>query len=124
MSEKYEDSTLLVSFSNEKAKLQRMKKYASELIGFTTGMGFEEYKNNIQVSYACSFAFLQIGTLGNRLPSQLQIKLGIPWRAVTTARNAANHGHSDSHKEIIWFEIEASIPMLILNLEEQIEKME
>jgi len=113
--------SLLFADSDDNGKLLRIKKYAGELIEFTKGMDFEAYQMNMKVNYACTFAFLQIGTLANRLQSEIQQKIGIPWRAVSTARNASVNGHSESHQRIIFSEIEKSIPMLIVNLEELIE---
>jgi len=120
MLENMEEGTLLVSFSDEEAKLKRIKKYASELVRFTDGMNFEAYQNNVQVNYACAFALLQIGAIGNRLDSELQLKLEIPWSAVIAARNAFLHGHTMSHKKIIWDEIQ-KISTLLLRLEELVE---
>jgi uncharacterized protein with HEPN domain len=120
MLENSEDRMLWVSFSDEKNGLQRIKKYASELIQFTRGMDFEEYQKNVQVNYACAFALLQIGTIGNRLASDVQLKLEIPWRAIVAARNASLHGHSHSHKEIIWNEIK-NISTLLLKLDAILE---
>jgi len=122
MLENFENSAMLVSFSDEAGKLSRIKKYASELIEFTKGMDFEAYQKNIQINYACAFALLQIGTIGNRLASEVQLKLEIPWRAIVAARNASVHGHSNSHKAIIWDELK-NIPALILKLDEQISKI-
>jgi len=122
MLENYDDGNLLFSASDEEGKLLRIKKYASELVEFTKGMDFEGYQMNTKANYACAFALLQIGTLANRLQSGIQQQLGIPWRAVSTARNASVNGHTESHQRIIFSEIEKSIPTLLLKLEEQIKE--
>ena len=121
MLEGYDDGSLLFFASDEEGKLLRIKKYASELIEFTKGMDFEAYQMNTKTNYACAFALLQIGTIGNRIASEVQVKLGIPWRAVSTARNASVNGHSESHQRIIFSEIEKNIPALLLKLEEILE---
>jgi uncharacterized protein with HEPN domain len=122
MLETYDEGSLLLSASDEEGKLLRIKKYASELVEFTTGMDFETYQMNTKTNYACAFALLQIGAIGNRIPGEAQVKLGIPWRAVSTARNASVNGHTESHQRIIFSEIEKNIPTLLLKLEEQVKE--
>ena len=121
MLENYDDGNVLFSASDEDGKVLRIKKYASELIEFTKGMDFEAYQMNTKANYACAFALLQIGTLANRLQSERQQELSIPWRAVSTARNASVNGHTESHQRIIFSEIEKSITTLLLKLEEQMK---
>jgi len=121
MLENYDEGNVLFSASDENGKLLRIKKYASELLEFTQGMDFEAYQMNTKTNYACAFALLQIGTLANRLPSDIQQQLSIPWRAVSTARNASVNGHTESHQRIIFSEIEKNIPTLLFKLEEQIK---
>ena len=118
MLENYNEGNLLFSASDEEGKVLRIKKYASELVEFTRGMDFETYQMNTKANYACAFALLQIGTLANRLQSELQQELAIPWRAVSTARNASVNGHTESHQRIIFSEIEKNIPVLLSKLEE------
>jgi|GEM_PF-2311182 len=118
MLENIEEGNLLFSVSDENGKLLRIKKYATELVEFTNEMDFEAYQMNTKTNYACAFALLQIGTLANRLQSEIQQKLGIPWRAVSTARNASINGHTESHQRIIFSEIEKNIPALLGKLEE------
>jgi len=113
-----EKVTLLVSASSEESKLERMKKYALQLVDFTKGIDFEIYQTDIQTSYACTFALLQIGNIGNRLTNETLSQLEIPWQAVTAARGATNNGHSFSHKKSIWNEIDSKLPNLLLTLEE------
>ena len=121
MLESYDDGNLLFSGSDDEGKILRIKKYASELIEFTSGMDFEAYQMNTKVNYACAFALLQIGTLANRLQSELQQQLSIPWRAVSTARNASINGHTESHQRIIFSEIQKNIPILLSKLEEEVK---
>ena len=123
MLEKVDDGSLLFSASDEEGKLLRIKKYAFELIEFTEGMDFEAYQMNTKVNYACAFALLQIGALSNRLQGGAQ-QQSVPWRAVSTARNASVNGHSQSHQKIIFDEIKKSIPILLASLEDQIDAME
>ena len=115
----YSSGNLLFDSTNyEKKKLERVKKYAQQLTIFIEGMDFEAYRDNIQVNYACTFALMQIGTIGNRISNEVLSQLPIPWRAIMSARNASIHGHSTSHKEIIWGEIQKNIPTLIKKLDE------
>jgi len=123
MLENYDDGNLLFSASDEDGKLLRIRKYASELLEFTKKMDFDAYQMNTKTNYACAFALLQIGTLANRLQSNVQQQLHIPWRAVSTARNASVNGHSESHQRIIFNEIQKNIPTLLLKLEEQITEV-
>ena len=118
MSEYTSENLLFDSANYEKKKLERLKKYAQQLIIFTQGMNFETYRDSIQVNYACTFALMQIGTIGNRMSNEVLSQLPIPWRAIISARNASIHGHSTSHKEIIWDEIQKNIPTLIVKLDE------
>jgi len=121
MSEYSNESLLFDSANYEKGKLERIQKYATQLMLFTEGLDFETYRDNIQVNYACTFALMQIGTISNRMSSELQSKLPIPWRAVISARNASVHGHSTSHKQIIWKEIKDNISPLVEKLNEVLE---
>jgi len=115
----YTNENLLHDSANyERKKLERIRKYANQLTIFTSGMDFETYLECLQVNYACTFALMQIGTIGNRMSNEVLSQLPIPWRAVISARNASIHGHSTSHKEIIWREIRQNIPALIEKLDE------
>ena len=122
MFESVETEGLLFSASDEAAKLLRIKKYAQELIEFTNGMDFEAYQLNTKTNYACSFALLQIGAIGNRIESGIQQSIAIPWRAVSTARNASLNGRTESHQRIIFSEIEKNVPVLLENLNAVLEK--
>ena len=113
-----EKVTLLVSVNSEESKLERIKKYALQLVDFTKGINFEVYQADVQISYACTFSLLQMGNIGNRLTNETLSQLEIPWQAITAARGATNEGHSLSHKKIIWNEIESKLPNFLLTLEE------
>ena len=121
MVENFEDSILFDAANYDKGKLERILKYATQLTIFTKGLDFESYRDNIQVNYACTFALMQIGTISNRISNDVLTQLPIPWRAVISARNASIHGHSTSHKKIIWAEIQKNIPILIEKLDEIME---
>ena len=116
--ENFEGNLLFDSACYDKGKLERIHKYATQLKIFTEGLDFETYRNNLQANYACTFALMQIGTISNRMTNELLTQLPIPLRAIISARNASVHGHSTSHKEIIWNEIEKNIPTLITKLNE------
>lgn len=122
MLDNYNENNVLFAASDDNGKLLRIKNYAQELLDFTTGMDFEAYQMNKKANYACAFALLQIGNFANRLQSEIQQKLGIPWRAISTARNASINGHTESHQRIIFSEIEKNVPTLIQNLGEVLEK--
>jgi len=122
MLENFDTGNLLFSVSDDSGKLIRMKRYAEELLEFTSGMDFESYQVNTITNYACAFALLQIGTIGNRIESETQGNLKIPWRAVSTARNASVNGHTESHQRIIFSEIEKNVPSLIASLNVVLEK--
>jgi len=121
MLENFEGSLLFDSVNYDKGKLERIRKYAAQLTNFIAGLDFEAYQDNTQVNYACTFALMQIGTISNRMANELLTQLPIPWRAVISARNASVHGHSTSHKKIIWTEIQENIPFLIKKLDEMLE---
>jgi len=118
MLENFEGSLLFDAVCYDKSKLERIQKYATQLTLFTAGLNFETYQDNIQVNYACTFALMQIGTISNRMSNDVLTQLPIPWRAIISARNASVHGHSTSHKKIIWAEIQENIPILIEKLDE------
>lgn len=118
MSESRNESLLFDSANYEKKKLERIRKYAHQLTIFIDGIDFETYRDDLQVSYACTFALMQIGVIGNRISNEVLTQIPIPWRAIISARNASIHGHSTSHKKIIWREIQKNIPTLITKLDE------
>ena len=122
MLDNYEEGSLLFAATDDTGKLLRIKNYAEELLEFTKGMDFEAYQMNKKANYACAFALLQIGNLANRLQSEVQQKLGIPWRAISTARNASVNGHTESHQRIIFSEIEKIVPTLIQSLNVVLER--
>ena len=124
MSEYTSENLLFDSANYEKKKLERIRKYAEQLTIFTSGMDFETYQECLQVNYACTFALMQIGTIANRMSNEVLSQLPIPWRAVISARNASIHGHSTSHKEIIWHEIGKNIPELIHKLDEILQTLQ
>ena len=117
-----EEGSLLFAASDDTGKLLRIKGYAKELLEFTSGMDFETYQMNTKTNYACAFALLQIGAIGNRLESSIQQSLAIPWRAVSTARNASVNGRTESHQRIIFSEIEKNVPPLIQSLNDVLDK--
>ena len=122
MLDNYEEGSLLFSATDDSGKLLRIKNYAEELLEFTAGMDFEAYQMNTKTNYACTFALLQIGAIGNRIESSTQQSLTIPWRAISTARNASVNGRTESHQRIIFSEIEKNVPTLIQNLNAVLEK--
>lgn len=106
----------------EKIKHRIRVQHALDAISFiqkvTTGIVFEEFKNDYKCYYACLFQFTIVGETINRMDAGLLERFDYPWHKVRAFRNFILHEYHSIDEKMVWDTIKIVLPELRIILEE------
>ena len=103
---------------NETAILEKIKKYAIQIIQFKNNMDFIEFSNDEKTIAACMLNLSQIGELTGRLDKNfINSHNHIPWNKIIGMRHRIVHDYEGLQMNIIWDIKENFLPELILSID-------
>ena len=95
-------------------RIQKIRFYCQTIIDFAENKHYEEFRNDNQLNFAISFALSQIGEEAAKLTEELRTKHNqIPWRNIIGIRHRIVHDYSGSNMIVLWEVVKESIPELL-----------
>ncbi|NEQ19718.1 MAG: DUF86 domain-containing protein [Microcoleus sp. SIO2G3] len=96
---------------------------ATAIIERTAGMTFEDFQVNQTITKAVLYDFVIIGEATRNVPVAIVSRYPeIPWRLMGNMRNVMTHEYFQVDLEIIWNTIKSSLPSLIPQIQDLIER--
>jgi len=103
--------------SHEKIIIDKMKKYANQIIDFTSGLNFEALCNDLKTLHASVFGLSQIGELVKKLDKEFIDKHNhIPWVKIKHLRNHIVHDYEGIQLKMLWTILTKFVPEFIADL--------
>jgi uncharacterized protein with HEPN domain len=82
-------------------------------LGFTDGVEFEEFADDLQKTYAVLHALTVIGEAAKNIPVEVLLRYPeIPWREVTGMRDSIAHGYFGLDLRVVWDTVREDLPKL------------
>ena len=93
--------------------INKIVKYCDDISDIIGNSGYEEYKADIKMEYACGMCIIQIGELVTRLSEDF-IKENeiVPWRIIRGMRNVYAHDYESIDNTSVWKTLTKDIPKL------------
>ncbi|KAB8316751.1 DUF86 domain-containing protein [Tolypothrix campylonemoides VB511288] len=104
-------------------RIQDIIASATAIIERTDGMTFEDFQVNQTITKAVLYDFVIIGEATRNVPVAIVSRYPeIPWRLMGNMRNVMTHEYFQVDLEIIWNTIKSSLPSLIPQIQDLIER--
>ena len=98
--------------------LEDMLSSAKEVIEFTKGMEFQNFRQDRKTINATLRSLEVMGEAAKKIPEQIRVKYPtVPWRDIAGMRDKLIHEYHGVDLNIIWKTIQEEIPPLIPVLE-------
>ncbi|MBD2778896.1 HepT-like ribonuclease domain-containing protein [Iningainema tapete] len=106
-------------------RIQDILKSATVIIERTASMTFEDFQDNETIAKAVLYDFVIIGEATRNIPVEIRSRYPeIPWRLMGNMRNVMTHEYFQVDLEIIWNAIQNSLPLLIPQIQDLMEREE
>jgi uncharacterized protein with HEPN domain len=104
-------------------RIQDIMTSTTTIIKPTAGMTFEDFQMNQTIIKAVLYDFVIIGEATRNVPVTIVSRYPeIPWRLMGNMRNVMTHEYFQVDLEIIWNTIKSSLPSLIPQIQDLIER--
>lgn len=98
----------------------KMIKYIDNILIYTQGIAYEDFKDNNMLVDACVFNLSQIGELVKNVDKQVTEKYPhIPWRQMYGLRNRIVHDYEGVNLKLVW----EVITLNLLKLKQELLKI-
>lgn len=102
-----------------KTIVEKLLKYVSKIIDYTTDIEYDNFIKNSMLVEACVFNLSQMGELANKIDSDFEeCNSQIPWRVLYGLRNKIVHDYDGVNLVLIWDIVKEDLPELKTQLEE------
>ncbi len=96
---------------------------ANEILELTAGMKYEDFLVDRVITKAVLYNFVIIGEATKNVPVEIRSRYPeIPWRLMGNMRNVMTHEYFQVDLEIIWTTIQDSLPLLIPQIQNLMER--
>ena len=94
--------------------LEHMREDLQDIMSFTRGYSFEDFRDDIKTRKAVSMSLINVGELAKQLDEDLRLRHPeIPWRDIIGMRNITAHGYHQLNVNTLWEAIEVDIDSIL-----------
>jgi len=98
----------------DKERLEIMKWFASENIGFNEGKTFEDFQKISQLNFATVFAIEQISENSKFISEEVKKRhADFPWREIVDIRNVIAHNYDGVYMDLVWEVVQNHLPEIV-----------
>ncbi|MDO4698041.1 MAG: DUF86 domain-containing protein [Pasteurellaceae bacterium] len=107
--------------------LTKIQQLCLDILTFIDGLDKEEFLDDTRTQNAVAMSLITMGkivtVMGHKDPDFIAKHTHIPWRYIKGMRNVIAHGYFELDFEIVWETAQHSIPELLGEIENLIEKL-
>ena len=98
-------------------RMQHMFEAVNDILEFTAGKSFDDFKSNKMMKHAIFRNFAVIGEAANLLTKEYKIAHPeIAWNEIIGMRHVLVHGYYDADETIVWQTIVEDLPKLKIEM--------
>jgi len=98
----------------DKERLEIMKWFATENIGFNEGKTFEDFRKISQLNFATVFAIEQISENSKFISEEVKKRhADFPWREIVDIRNVIAHNYDGVYMDLVWDIVQNHLPEIV-----------